>query len=113
MGKGDRENHVEMKASVKEDLFEAITGAVALDSNWDVRSLERVIMNMLTPEAELDTKDCENHIGFVQDWSWRNMVNCHHTKLRHIQCLTDISDLMYIVITETDIVALFQNICVN
>ena len=69
MGKGDRENHVETKASVKEDLFEAIIGAVALDSNWDVGILERVIMNMLTPEAELETEECENYIGFVQDWS--------------------------------------------
>ena len=35
MGKGDRNNNAHKEASVKEDLFEAILGAVAIDSNWD------------------------------------------------------------------------------
>jgi dsRNA-specific ribonuclease len=39
MGKGDTLNHVETQQSVKEDLFEAIIGAVALDSDWDPRSI--------------------------------------------------------------------------
>ena len=69
MGKGDIENHVEMRASVKEDLFEAIIGAVAIDSNWNVKELEHVILNMLSPDVEIDEGDCENYIGLVQDWA--------------------------------------------
>ena len=54
MGKGDVERHVEEQDSVKEDLFEAIIGAVTLDSNWNIGILERVVEHMLCPEAELD-----------------------------------------------------------
>ena len=35
--------------SVKEDLFEAIIGAVALDSDWDMEELQEVIQIMLDP----------------------------------------------------------------
>lgn len=34
-GKSDKNNKVGKNASVAEDLFEAILGAVAIDSNWD------------------------------------------------------------------------------
>ena len=69
MGQGDIDRHVERQESVKEDLFEAILGAVALDSNWDLVTLERVVDNMLCPDAELDNDDeYENFIGQVQDW---------------------------------------------
>lgn len=69
MGKGDYDRHVEEQDSVKEDLFEAIIGAVTLDSNWDLGVLERVVDNMLCPDAELDNDDeYENYIGMVQDW---------------------------------------------
>lgn len=69
MGQGDIDRHVERQESVKEDLFEAILGAVALDSNWDLVKLERVVDNMLCPDAELDNDDeYENFIGQVQDW---------------------------------------------
>lgn len=70
MGKGDIEKHVEEQDSVKEDLFEAIIGAVTLDSNWDISILERVVDNMLCPNAELDNgDDYKNFIGKVQDWA--------------------------------------------
>lgn len=69
MGQGDIDRHVERHESVKEDLFEAILGAVALDSNWDLVKLERVVDNMLCPDAELDNDDeYKNFIGQVQDW---------------------------------------------
>lgn len=70
MGKGDIERRVEEQDSVKEDLFEAIIGAVALDSDWDIGVLESVVNNMLCPGAELDNDgDYENFIGRVQDWA--------------------------------------------
>ena len=44
---------------MKEDLFEAIIGAVALDSDWDMEELQEVIQIMLNPDSYLkdDTKD--------------------------------------------------------
>lgn len=70
MGRGDSERHVERQDSVKEDLFEAILGAVALDSNWKLEVLENVVEHMLDPEAELgQDEELENYIGLVQDWA--------------------------------------------
>ena len=40
MGKGDVEKNIQDSLSVKEDLFEAILGAIALDSNWDIEALQ-------------------------------------------------------------------------
>lgn len=70
MGRGDTERHVERQDSVKEDLFEAILGAVALDSNWNLEALENVVKHMLDPEVELgQDEELENYIGLVQDWA--------------------------------------------
>ena len=73
MGKGDIEKHVERQDSVKEDLFEAIVGAVALDSGWELSVLERIVNFMLDFDSELeDSEDYENYIGMVQDWALKN-----------------------------------------
>jgi len=55
--------------SVKEDLFEAIIGAVALDSDWDMEELQEVIQIMLDPDSYLkdDTKD--NYVELIQEWT--------------------------------------------
>jgi ribonuclease-3 len=47
MGNGDIQNNVQKTASVREDLFEAIIGAVAVDSNWNYEKLDGVCKNML------------------------------------------------------------------
>ncbi len=54
---------------MKEDLFEAITGAVALDSDWDMEELQEVIQIMLDPDSYLkdDTKD--NYVELIQEWT--------------------------------------------
>ena len=39
---------------MKEDLFEAILGAVALDSDWDMEELQEDIQIMLDPDRYLD-----------------------------------------------------------
>lgn len=70
MGEGDRKNHVENSPSVMEDLLEAILGAVAIDSNYDLKALQDVIELMLNPEA-LIFDDEINYIQEVQDWSLR------------------------------------------
>lgn len=47
-------NHVQEEDSVKEDLFEAILGAVALDSQWNISELQDVVEVMLSPDSELE-----------------------------------------------------------
>ena len=45
MGKGETEENVQNEASVKADLFEAVLGAVALDCDWDMGVLTKVVLN--------------------------------------------------------------------
>ena len=67
MGRGDIKNRVNEKESVKEDLFEAIIGAVALDCNWDIKDIESVMEMMLDPESVLSDEE-PNYVQVVQEW---------------------------------------------
>ena len=49
MGKGDINKNEQNQDSVKEDLFEAIIGAVAIDSEYDMDKLYDVVISMLNP----------------------------------------------------------------
>lgn len=70
MNRSDEKAQVYNRASVKEDLFEAIIGAVVLDCNWNMDEVARVVEIMLEPEAELDNHDGPyNFIGALQDWA--------------------------------------------
>lgn len=68
MGKGDIQNHVNEEDSVKEDLFEAIIGAVALDSGWDQKIIQSVIEAMLVPEDFLNDDTDTNYVRLIQEW---------------------------------------------
>ena len=46
MGQGDINNNINETDSVKEDLFEAILGAVAIDCEWNMEVLEKVLFSM-------------------------------------------------------------------
>ena len=46
MGQGDINNNINETDSVKEDLFEAILGAVAIDCQWNMEVLEKVLFSM-------------------------------------------------------------------
>ena len=59
MGDSDVNNHVERHEKVKADLFEAILGAVAIDSNWDPEILENVVANMLVIDDFFEGVDVE------------------------------------------------------
>lgn len=50
MGNSDIQNNVQEEMSVKEDLFEAIVGAVTLDCGWDFSIITSVVKAMLVPE---------------------------------------------------------------
>lgn len=69
MGEGDRKNRVDEKESVREDLFEAIFGAVALDCNWDSAKLLEVFQTMHEPESYLFDDDRENFVSLIQEWT--------------------------------------------
>ncbi len=70
MGKGDKAQQINHVMSVKEDLFEAIIGAVALDSQWNFDAVCKVAENMLEYSAEIDDDDdTVNYIGLLQDWA--------------------------------------------
>ena len=72
LGKGDRKNKIYNNTSVKEDLFEAIIGAVALDSDWDIETLEEVIDRMLDPYSYISDDIEDQYISIVQNWSMNN-----------------------------------------
>lgn len=70
MGKGDKEKNIQDQESVQEDLFEAIIGAVALDSNWDLEKLSNVIDLMLDPDFYLENgfDEEDNYVELLQRW---------------------------------------------
>ncbi|MCR5835757.1 MAG: hypothetical protein K6G88_04560 [Lachnospiraceae bacterium] len=69
MGKGDLENKVDREASVKEDLFESIVGAITIDSDWDFDEIQEAVEVMLCPEMILDSDSIEeNYIKLIQEW---------------------------------------------
>lgn len=68
LGKGDIKNKVYEEASVKEDLFEAIIGAVTIDTNWDWGEIRDVVEYMLDPETYLNNNE-ENYVELIQEWS--------------------------------------------
>ena len=83
MGKGDEKEQVNRSESVKEDLFEAIVGAVTLDSGWDLEVISHVAENMLEYSAGLkEDEDTVNYIGRLQDWA---LAKAGELPLYHVQ----------------------------
>jgi len=70
MGKSDIEQQIFEQESVQEDLFEAIIGAVALDSKWDLDALTNVVDLMLDPNFYLENGFDEqiNYVELLQQW---------------------------------------------
>lgn len=70
MGKGDIGQNAQHLDSVKEDLFEAIIGAVAIDCYWDTETLEDVVDTMLDVEYYLNNgfNDERNYVDLIQTW---------------------------------------------
>lgn len=72
MGNGDQKNNVQESHSVMEDLFEAILGAEAIDSNYDISRIQDSVMVMLNPKAIIFENKI-NYIQEVQDWNLRRI----------------------------------------
>lgn len=68
MGKGDRKRHVERSNSTKEDLFEAIIGAIALDTSWDIKTIQEVVENIIDID-DIIGSDEDSYIDMIQKWS--------------------------------------------
>lgn len=68
MGKGDIKGNYSHEKSVKEDLFEAILGAVAIDSNWDFDKIQEVVETMLNPDALLASDDETDYVSLIYEW---------------------------------------------
>ena len=73
MGNGDINNNVMNSKSVKEDLFEAIIGAVTLDCDWDFETIRSVVELMLDPEEELANDSEENYVSMIYEWTEKNL----------------------------------------
>ena len=70
MSKGDREQDIQYSPSALEDLLEAIIGAVALDSNWDLNILQNVIDNLIVFDRYDNDEDL-NYTELLQNWSMK------------------------------------------
>lgn len=68
LGKGDIIDEILKRPSVKADLFEAIVGAVAIDSGWDLSAICRVVETMLNPEEFFLTDIDTNYYRKVKLW---------------------------------------------
>ncbi len=68
MGKSDIQNNINEEDSVKEDLFEAIIGAVVIDSGWDQKTIQSVVEAMLVPEDFLSDDTDTNYVRLIQEW---------------------------------------------
>ena len=70
MSRGDIINDVNHQARVKEDLFEAIIGAIAIDSAWNMPVIEAVVEKLLTLDATLENgvDDGIDYVTYVNNW---------------------------------------------
>lgn len=68
MGKGDVRRRADREDSVREDLFEAILGAVAIDCDWDMQVLESTVEIMLDPDSILQRDAPDNYVSIIHNW---------------------------------------------
>ena len=67
-GKSDLNNKVTDVMSVKEDVFEAIIGAIALDSNWNMDKIIKIVKKLLHTDKFLKQADVDtNFVGLLQE----------------------------------------------
>ena len=67
-GKSDLNNKTTDVMSIKEDVFEAIIGAIALDSNWNFNKIIKIVKKLLhTDEFLLQSDISTNYVGILQE----------------------------------------------
>ena len=75
MGKGDKKNNVQNETHVKEDLFEAILGAVALDSGWNMGAMQDAVEMMLHLDCYLNEgfDEDQDYVSIIQRWQQKRI----------------------------------------
>lgn len=66
MSEGDKEKEVDTKDKTQEDLFESIIGAVVIDSKWNYKEIEKVIVKMLNLDYFLS--NIQSFLGKKEDY---------------------------------------------
>ena len=67
-GKSDLNNKATDIMSIKEDVFEAIIGAIALDSNWNMDKIIKIVKKLLHTDNFLKQSDMDtNYVGLLQE----------------------------------------------
>lgn len=76
MGKGDIYQNIQGQPSIKEDLFEAIIGAVAIDCNWNYSILYDVVDKMICFNDYFSSDELNNfnYIGWVNEFSLKTTL---------------------------------------
>lgn len=76
MGNGDYNQQVNNNDDVKEDLFEAIIGAVTIDCNYDLKTIEKVVKNLIDFNAYFEHyhQQTINYISLVNEWAKKNAI---------------------------------------
>lgn len=71
MGGSDIKGNMQDQPSVKEDLFEAIIGAVALDCNWNMDKVTDTVRHMIDLEDYFQHTGVPggNYINMLQEWT--------------------------------------------
>lgn len=74
IGEGDFKNDIYHQDSVKEDLFEAIIGAVAIDCNYDMETIVSVVETMIDFDDYFEnwSEKNTNYVGLLQEWLQNN-----------------------------------------
>lgn len=69
VGEGDKKGKITQEDSVKEDLFEAIIGAVALDCGWDFEKIQNVVEVMLDPDSFIEDDEEDDYVSLIYEWT--------------------------------------------
>lgn len=74
IGEGDFKNDIYHQDSVKEDLFEAIIGAVTIDCDYDIETIVSVVETMIDFDEYFTnwSENNINYVGMLQEWLQNN-----------------------------------------
>lgn len=84
VGKSDFANEVDKQVKVKADLFEAILGAIAVESKWDSLVLEKAVSQMLSIDEKIKTI-IEIDYRYIR-FDMENAVNTLKELAEHGEC---------------------------
>jgi ribonuclease-3 len=69
MSKGDVQNNVQNEPHVQEDLLEAIIGAIAIDSNWNLHVIDCVTTNFLNLDYHMQHfPEDMDYVSYIHNW---------------------------------------------